>query len=324
MISRERVINALNYKEVDPLPTSLGGSAHKLNNTAFFQLLKYFNLDEKESYKELTEGFYSYYHTGLWESLGVDIIYVHMKPPVTKENWSSINAFREWGIMAEIKYGLINYTDYALKDVNEKSELKEKLKISSPEEENRVKGLYKNTKYLYDNTDFAIGAYRPVPAGIFELSQAYFGMEKLFFSFYDNPDLVHALFDKLLQAQILFYKRQLDAIGKFVQIVEIIDDLGSQNSPLISPEIYRTFLKPVHAKLVKFIKQKAPHVKVLIHSCGSVAAFIDDFIDIGIDILNPMQPRANNMEPCKLKEKYGGRICFEGGIDVQQTMLGNS
>ena len=324
MTSRERVINALNYKEVDRLPTSLGGSAHKLNNKAFFQLLKYFNLDEKESHKELTGAFYSYYHTGLWESMGVDIIYVNMKPPLNNEDWNSVNAFREWGIMAEIKYGLINYTDYALKDVNEIYELKEKLKTPSPEEENRVKDLYENTKQLYDNTDFAIGAYRPIPAGIFELSQAYFGMEKLFLSFYDNPDLVHALFDELLQAQILFYKRQLDAIGEFVQIVEIADDLGSQNSPLISPEIYRAFLKPAHAKLVKYIKQKALHVKILIHSCGSVEPFIDDFIDIGIDILNPMQPRAYNMEPCQLKEKYSGRICFEGGIDVQQTMLGNT
>ena len=105
MTSRERVINALNHKEVDRLPTSLGGSAHKVSKETFFRLLKYFSLDEKESRKELTGASYSYYHTGLWKSLGVDIIYVHMNPPEKKDKWESINAFREWGIEAEIKYG---------------------------------------------------------------------------------------------------------------------------------------------------------------------------------------------------------------------------
>ncbi len=324
MTSRERVMNALNFMEVDRLPTSLGGSAHKLHDKNFFELLKYYNLDKAESHKELTGGSYSYYHTGLWKCLGIDIMYVHLNPPVDKNEWPSTNAFREWGIQAENKYGLINFTEYTLNNIKNSEELQERISLPKPTEEERTEGLYKSTKYLFDSTDFAIAGYRPVPAGIFELSQAYLGMEKLLLSFYDNPELIKSLFDAILHAQMLFYERQLDAVGKYIQIVEIIDDLGSQNGPLISPNMYRTFLKPVHKKLVQFIKQKAPRANVLIHSCGSVEAFIDDFIDIGIHILNPIQVRAKDMDPNKLREKYGDRICFEGGIDVQYTMRGST
>lgn len=321
--SRERVIQALSHKEPDRVPVSLGGSAHKLREGNFFKLLEYFNIDKREIHKDLTGGVYMCYHTKLWECLEVDVIYVHMKPPVSIEKWDPLNSLREWGVKCEMRNGWINYTDYPLKDVNDLSELSAKLKLPIPNEEIRVQGLKEETENLYESTNFAIAAYRPVPFGIFELSQALCGMEKLFVDFYKNPNLVGALFNELLYAQMSFYERQLNEIGEFVHIVEIIDDLGGQANPLISPDLYRKFLKPVHAKLIEFIKAKAPHVKVLLHSCGSVEVFISDFIDIGVDILNPVQPLAKGMDTAKLKEKYGEKICFEGAIDVQQAMRGN-
>jgi uroporphyrinogen decarboxylase len=321
--ARKRVIQALRHKEPGRIPVSLGGSAHKLREGNFFKLLDYFNLDKGESHKELTDGVYTWYHTKLWECLGIDVIYVHMKPPVSIEKWDSLDSLREWGVKCEMRNGWINYTDYPLKDASDLSELSAKLKLPIPNEEARVRGLKEEAKNLYGSTDFAIAAYRPVPFGVFELSQALCGMEKLFEDFYKNPNLVRALFNELLHTQMTFYERQLNEIGEFVHIVEIIDDLGGQANPLISPDLYRKFLKPIHAKLIEFIKAKAPHVKVLLHSCGSVEVFISDFIDIGVDILNPVQPLAKGMDTAKLKEKYGEKICFEGAIDVQQAMRGN-
>ena len=107
-----------------------------------------------------------------------------------------------------------------------------------------------------------------------------------------------------------------------MQIVELADDLGSQAGPLIAPRLYRELLRDKHAHLVRTIKEAAPQAKVMLHSCGSVRAFIPDFIAAGVDILNPVQPLARHMDPAQLKAEFGKEITFLGGVDVQQTMRG--
>ena len=127
---------------------------------------------------------------------------------------------------------------------------------------------------------------------------------------------------KLAEIEAEFYRAYLGVVGPYVQIVELADDLGSQAGPLISPRVYRELLRDKHAYLVRTIKQAAPQAKVMLHSCGSVRAFIPDFIAAGIEILNPVQPLAKGMEPAKLKAEFGSEIAFLGGVDVQQTMRG--
>ncbi len=139
----------------------------------------------------------------------------------------------------------------------------------------------------------------------------------------DAP-FVDALFSKLAEVIGSFYEVYLDIVGPFVQIVELADDLGTQQGPMISPKTYRDLLRDKHHQLSKLIKEKAPDAKFLLHSCGSVKAFIPDFIEAGFEVLNPIQPRAKDMEPSKLKAEYGDSISFLGGVDVQETMRGPS
>ncbi len=84
--------------------------------------------------------------------------------------------------------------------------------------------------------------------------------------------------------------------------------------------MWKIYIKPRYNELIDSIKSKYPHIKVLHHSCGSIYPIIEDLIDIGVDILNPIQPTAKDMDPEKLKTRFGRRITFHGGIDVQ-TLL---
>lgn len=103
--------------------------------------------------------------------------------------------------------------------------------------------------------------------------------------------------------------------------VQISDDVGTQAGPFMSHADYVEFYKPYTAEIIRNIrKHLRPEAKIILHSCGSVHYAIPDFIEIGVDILNPVQPLARNMEPWRLKKEFGDRIAFFGGFDIQKLL----
>jgi uroporphyrinogen decarboxylase len=191
-----------------------------------------------------------------------------------------------------------------------------------PHDPTRVEGLREEVEGLYNNTSYAIAAYRPTLSGIFELSHYLRGMEKLLMDLLLEKAFVDKLLWKLTEVLGEFYKVYLDEVGPFVSIVEIADDVGTQSGPMFSPKLYKELILEKHAYLARIVKEKAPGAKFMLHSCGSVKAFIPYFIEAGFDILNPVQPRARDMDPGVLKREFGSEISFLGGVDVQQTMVG--
>ena len=104
----------------------------------------------------------------------------------------------------------------------------------------------------------------------------------------------------------------LDEVGEYAIVVSTGDDLGSQVAPILETRIYRKYIKPVQKKLYEFIHKKTS-AKLFLHSCGYIVPIIDDLIEIGVDILNPVQINVKNMDPKELKEEYGDDITFWGG-----------
>ena len=144
-------------------------------------------------------------------------------------------------------------------------------------------------------------------------------MPKFAFDLYRNPTFAEKLMDKILEFHMAFFDRFLDSVGQYVQIVFVGDDLAEQKGPAIRPTIYRSLIKPRQRKLYQFIKSKAD-VKLCYHSCGSVIPFIEDLVEMGVDILTPIQVSAANMDTKRLKNDFGDRISFLGGVDTQRVM----
>jgi uroporphyrinogen decarboxylase len=116
------------------------------------------------------------------------------------------------------------------------------------------------------------------------------------------------------------YREYMRAVGPYVQVVVITDDQGTQNSLLISPKMFREFIKPRLKAQIEAIKGEAD-VKVLMHCDGAILRIVEDLVDVGVDILNPIQTVVTGFEDTfTLKEQFGERICFHGGIDVQQVL----
>lgn len=150
---------------------------------------------------------------------------------------------------------------------------------------------------------------------IFETAWALCGYEKMLMDFVLNPDTVEAI----LQFPFHYH---LTAAKKLVQMgVDMIwigDDMGAQKAMLISPGLWRKFFKPKMAEFIATLKNINPDIKIAYHSDGNIYPIIPELIEIGIDVLNPIQPAS--MDPAKIKKDFGDKLCFWGSIDEQKTL----
>ena len=155
--------------------------------------------------------------------------------------------------------------------------------------------------------------------GIFELSWGLYGLENFLIDLVERPEIPTAIMDCFTEFFLALAARALNAAGDIIDIVYTYDDIGMQNNLLMSQAMWQKYILPRHRKLNKFIKQYP--VKIMYHSCGAVYPLIPELIsEMEIDILNPLQPRASGMDMKKIKENFGGRLAFHGGVDLQQTM----
>ncbi len=153
-----------------------------------------------------------------------------------------------------------------------------------------------------------------------EVLQNLRGWDTFLVDIYTNKKLAKYMLEKRQEYVLKRWDIMLDAIDNKVDVVTMGEDMGTQHGPIMSVEIYREILKPIHKKFVDFIKRKT-NAKIWMHNCGSIYDFIPDYIDLGIDILNPVQVSARNMDSRKLKREFGDRIVFWGGGCDSQTIL---
>jgi uroporphyrinogen decarboxylase len=144
-------------------------------------------------------------------------------------------------------------------------------------------------------------------------------MEELFIDMLEGTEFSHELHELVGNWYQRVYERYMQEVGPYVQMVMLYEDLSMQEGPLISLELFRRYVRPQHEKVIKAIRDHTDAV-ICLHICGSAYAFIPDFIEMGIDVLNPVQIRAKDMEPGKLKAEFGDSLSFHGGVDAQEVL----
>lgn len=150
---------------------------------------------------------------------------------------------------------------------------------------------------------------------IFECAWALRGYEQLLMDFVLNPDLADTILEIPYQFHLTAAKKLVE-MG--VDMIWIGDDVGAQSAMLISPNHWRRFLKPRMANFIAELKQINPQIKVAYHSDGNILPIIPELIEVGVDVLNPIQPAC--MDPAQLKKEFGDRLCFWGSMDEQFTL----
>lgn len=176
----------------------------------------------------------------------------------------------------------------------------------------------------YDMLDRQVGKYGeeyPVMVDIspvaFEAAYSLFGIEETMLALAAEPEKLKVLFEKHVDYTLAVARRCLD---HGADIIWTGDDWGTQQGMLISPEMWRAEIKPMVAKLWGGIKKHRPDAIIAHHSCGAIAPIIPDLVEMGLNILNPVQPNVPGMEPLVLAEKFSRKLSFLGGIDTQNLL----
>jgi len=216
------------------------------------------------------------------------------------------------------------YFDKVYRPLAEASSTNDIDKIDFPViDEEELEWLEKNAKRLYEDTDYAIlGEFG---GNIFEAGQFDFGYERYYLELGYNSRLIKYYHDKLLEHHLYNLEKYLNVVGDYIDVIQFGDDLGMQNSSQISVEMYKNQIKPYHEKQYKYVRANHPDTKVFLHSCGSIYNLIPELINAGVEILNPVQISAKNMNPKELKDNFGDKLIFwGGGCDTQTTLTDGS
>jgi len=221
----------------------------------------------------------------------------------------------EWGIRFR---DVGNYTEMVGQPLARAS-LDDLAKFPWPDlrDASRVRGICQKARDWRDR-GYAV-ALGSVGGRIFEQAQWLRGMGNFLEDLLVNVEFAEALMDRLVAIQKDFFDTVLAEVGELLDVICMGDDLATQRGLMLSPETYRRLIKPRQAEVYRHVKGKC-RAKIMHHSCGAVAPFVEDLIEIGVDILNPVQPLAEGIDRERLKRRFGKNICFWGGVDEQKAL----
>jgi uroporphyrinogen decarboxylase len=346
MNSRERVIAALRHEEPDRIPIDLGGSiATGINAMAHQRLLVHLNREDPRPRVSNMVLFVSEVDEELRKEFDIDVVALdrlEAAPGIRRTGkWRERNlpngkpalfpgefnpVIRDDGAWelhhAGIMKGLLSPetcsftpTHFPLRGAT----MEDLEEFEFPLiDEGELDYLRKRARHLHENTDCAVFGW--LGGSIFEETHYLTGFDEALYRLADDLPFMNRLFERLEEQVTENTKRYLEAVGRYIQVVGFYDDFGIQSGPMISPALFREHIKPRLERVYGLVHELS-EAHVFLHTCGSVYEFMEDFIDMGVDILNPVQTSAVHMEPARLKEEFGDRISFwGGGCDVQRVL----
>jgi uroporphyrinogen decarboxylase len=320
MTSRERVLAALAHTEPDRVPLDLGGTlATGINYQAYDELLAYLGIEDAWAWESL-RGHTVKVAEPVRQRLHLDCVYVGVYGPAPARVWQegNLECYRdEWGVEWACPPGGHYYTSKApfageksLADLNA-------YPWPDPTDPVWVEGLAERVEAARRLGDYAVCLN--VPVGFGHQSQFLRGYEDWLTDLLLNRPFAEGLMDRVLEFQLETYRRALSVVGDRVDVVCFGDDIGFQTGPMVSPRVYAQMIAPRQRRVFETLHAHSP-APVFYHTCGSVVDMIPQLIDMGVDILNPIQVSAAGMEPARLKQEYGNDLCFWGAIDTHRVM----
>jgi len=346
LTSRERVLTAIAHKEPDRVPIDFGG----MRSTGIMAIA----YNKLKAHLGITGGETRLYDTGqqlalpeppILERFHVDVIDLNNQLGRFPEEWRDwtlpdgspakapvgFNPVRVEGGWAELgsKGEVLSrmpdgclYFEACFHPLAEAETFADVDRLFDPQpvKPGDLAGLRERAKWLYENTDYAI--MLGFGGNILEGGQGLFGWERFMTEIALNTDLVEYTLDKMVEVYMENLRIYLDAIGEYIQLIQMGDDLGTQTATMLSPELYRRVVKPRHAKQYHFIREYS-NVHIFLHACGSCYDIMGDLVDEGVEVLNPVQTSAAKMDPRTLKREFGDKLTFWGGGCDTQQMLPN-
>jgi uroporphyrinogen decarboxylase len=317
---RERVLRALRHQEPDRIPFDLGSTICTSVHIVAYQKLKaYFSVEAEDTIiNKMMQT--AAIHEPILQALDIDLRSVipgipDSKPyiPVGENGYQD-----EYGVVRR-KPPTSFYYDLVKCPLAGPITIQDILKFPwpDPSDPGYTRGMRDRLLYYREQTDYATVLRLPVP--FVHTTQFVRGFEDWFTDLAADKRLAAALFDAAVEHNTALAEELLKEAGDLVDVVAISEDLGFQNGLIVSPELYRELFKPRHRKYFETVK-KYTSAFIHLHSCGSIYKLIPDLIELGVDVLNPVQVAARDMDSSILGPEFGDRLSFWGAIDTQRVL----
>ncbi len=327
MTARERVLSTINHEEPDRVPIVIGVSnATGIKMKTYQGIKELIGIDAPDKYMyEWPELGTAKIDEATMQRLHSDVRGVRDIHPLetlkrNQEREPHSPFIDSWGSgQKEIEPGVWCPGVHPLSGATTIDEIEAYPGWPDTSDTTRIAHVKENARRLAEQNEYAIMA---TPWLLFPFERAYAmqGMDVFLLNLAMYPEFAKVLLHKITEVCKSLMGPFLEELGDNVDIIKIGDDLGTQDRLLISPRMYREILKPLHSDFIQFIKERTK-AKVFFHTDGDVFPLIDDFIEIGVDILNPIQTSAGKMSDLEgLKKRYGKNIVFCGGIDTHRIL----
>ena len=322
MSRRENFKKTMKHIEPDDIIMDLGGCPlSSMEGKSMYKLLEFLGFDIPENIDVLRFGKVRRLDERLLKYFDIDtrsVGEIFIPKNSLYEELTEKEYIDEWGIR-RIYTGLYwEQVDYPLKGATV-DDLK-KFKWPDPESVDlkEIEQCAIQAKRLFEETDYIICAEHPV-YGVFELGCWMCGFDDFLVKMIIDVEFVEKFFDKIYEYQKKVIEIYYSELGKYIHYTSSGDDFATQSSLFVSVEMFSQLIKPYLKERISYTK-KFTDAFFLHHSCGSVFPLIGELIDSGVEILNPIQPKAAFMEPANLKNNFGDKIVFHGGIDTQELL----
>ena len=323
--SRERVKISLQHKEPDRVPLALGGGPYGIVDEVYFKLVDMFDLGGH--IPPFRQGHsISYMDDRVFEKLGTDFRYVYpnLLPNSPIMPGEEKNSYKD-------SYGQIWHRAkpyyYAgngiLSQIQASENALSHLNFPNPMDQKWMKGVNERAKMLHDSTTYFITMRMVASHGPFQTACDLRGTEQFLMDMALQPEFAEDLLNKIGSFQNGLYTQAMKAGGEYFDMIELPgDDYGSNVGTIISPRMFRDFIKPILSQYVETIRSFKSDISIMFHSDGIITPLLEDLVEIGINVIHPLEPlKGTNF--VEIKKRFGGELSFLGAIDITHVLPGS-
>jgi len=323
---RERVLMAIDHREPDRIPidfASFSVSTYAHPPYGYNALCQHLDITDVAEPLVLFGSHVLNVDERLQDRLGNDFRSILMGSPFPEILGPGYARLFPFGLVYKNVGGPFWYPDYQnapLKDAKTIEDIENYQYWPDPDDPVYIAGVRERAKALHEQTEYAVIAeplLSELPCTNYQWLR---GFEQWFIDMHRNRELYEALMSKIIGYSIELAKRFYAEVGDYIDVAPVCsDDMGWQQGPFLSVKDYKEFIKPWIVKYLEAVRGLTK-AKFFYHCDGSIFPLIEEFIDMGFDIISPITAKARDMEPAKLKKRYGNHITFHSGIDMQEVM----
>ena len=326
MTPRQRVQTTLAHNEPDRVPLALGGGPYGLVDDLYLRLVKLLGLCEPVP-PFRTGHSISYMDDRLLEKLGTDLRFcwpgLLPNSPVTRGE-DEDTFYDSYGQVWKRALPYYYTGEGILKEARSPDDIERLVRWPDLSDPRWTQGVAERARQLREQTDYFVVMRMVASHGPFQTACDLRGTESFLMDMALHTEFAHALLDKVTTAMEGLLKLAIQAGGKYFDMIELPgDDYAGNTNLLMSPVMFRNFIKPCLERLIQVIKEHNPDIKVMLHSDGAITKLLPEILSLGVDVIHPLEPLAATDLPA-VKKQFGEQVTFLGGIDISRAMPGTS